>query len=76
MAAAERAGVRHIVTPYAPVGLTAEALSRLVRPLASAGVTLTQVRRDWDSRFWPHAKKGFFGFKDRIPAVLKDFGLP
>ena len=75
IAAVNAAGVRQIVTPYAPVGPVADQLARLAPALASEGVALTQVRRDWDSAFWPHAKKGFFAFKERIPALLREDGL-
>ena len=75
IAAANAAGVRRIVTPYAPVGPVADQLARLGPLLAREGVTLAQVRRDWDSAFWPHAKKGFFAFKERIPALLRQSGL-
>jgi hypothetical protein len=75
MAASETAGVRQIVSPYAPVGPVADRLARLDRELAGNGVTITQVRRDWDTRFWPHATKGFFAFKDRSSSVLHELGL-
>ena len=75
IAAANAAGVRRIVTPFAPVGPVADQLARLAPLLARDGVTLAQVRRDWDSAFWPHAKKGFFAFKERIPALLRQSGL-
>ncbi|MFY7852932.1 MAG: DNA photolyase FAD-binding protein, partial [Brevundimonas sp.] len=73
--AAENAGVRKIVTAVAPVGPTAQALARLAPELALAGITLIQVCRDWDDAFWPLATKGFFAFKDRIPAVLGELGV-
>jgi deoxyribodipyrimidine photo-lyase len=73
--AAENAGVSTIVTAFAPVGPTAQALARLAPELALAGITLVQVRRDWDDAFWPLATKGFFAFKDRIPAVLSELGV-
>ncbi len=72
--AAQAAGVRRIVTAYAPVGLVADRLSQLVPELASAGVTLIQVRRSWDELFWPYASKGFFAFKERIPSALRQSG--
>ena len=75
IAAAQGAGVRQIVTPYAPVGPIADVLAPLVSELAGQGIVLTQIRRDWDRRFWPHATKGFFAFKDRIPAILRECGL-
>ncbi|MBC2650319.1 FAD-binding domain-containing protein [Novosphingobium aerophilum] len=75
VAVAEAAGVRHIVTPYAPVGPVADALAAIEPTLAAAGVALHRVRREWDEWFWPHATKGFFPFKERIPAVLRELGL-
>ena len=75
VAAAHQAQVRRIVTPFAPVGCVADRLAQLTPVLAKEGVTLAEVRRLWDSAFWPHAKKGFFPFKDRIPAVLSENGF-
>lgn len=71
IAAVRAAGLRQIVTPYAPVGPVADALARLAPVLANEGINLAQVRRAWDGQFWPHAKKGFFSFKERIPAILR-----
>jgi deoxyribodipyrimidine photo-lyase len=73
--AAQAAGIRQILTAFAPVGPTAQALAQLSPDLAEAGLSLTPVRRDWDQAFWPGATKGFFAFKDRIPGVLADLGL-
>ncbi len=73
--AAGQAGVSKIVTAFAPVGPTAQALARLAPELALAGITLIQARRDWDDAFWPLATKGFFTLKDRIPAVLAELGV-
>jgi deoxyribodipyrimidine photo-lyase len=52
-----------VVVPQAPVGWTAEAL-------ASLGVPLHLIRRDWDDQCWPLATQGFFKFRERIPALL------
>jgi deoxyribodipyrimidine photo-lyase len=76
IAAAQGAGVRAIVTPYAPVGPTAEALARARPVLAAEGIALVQVRRAWDEALWPLATKGFFPFKEKAPAVLRTLGLP
>ncbi len=76
VSAAQAAGVRHIVTAYAPVGPIADELARLGLQLASEGVILSSVRRDWDARFWPHATKGFFPFKAHIPGLLQSLGMP
>ena len=70
LSAARAAGVRQIVTPYAPVGPVADALADISSRLAVEGVTLVQVRRRWDDRLWPHATKGFFPFKARAMVSL------
>jgi deoxyribodipyrimidine photo-lyase len=75
IAAAQAAGVRQIVTAYAPVGPVADTLAKLAPALEKEGIVLAQFRRRWDAQFWPHAKKGFFGLKDRIPAILREEGL-
>ncbi len=59
-----------IVTAYAPVGPVSDRLATITPALASAGITLLPIRRDWDSAAWPHAAKGFFAFKDKIPALV------
>ncbi|WP_231680923.1 FAD-binding domain-containing protein [Brevundimonas sp. AAP58] len=76
IAAATTAGVRTIVTAWAPVGPTAEALARARPVLAAEGIALVQVRRRWDEALWPLATKGFFPFKEKAPAVLRTLGLP
>jgi deoxyribodipyrimidine photo-lyase len=75
VAAAAAAGTDRIVTAAAPVGPIADRLAELAPALADAGVTLATVRRPWDARFWPHARKGFFTLKEKIPAVLAAEGL-
>lgn len=75
IAAAQNAEVRQVVTAYAPVGPTAAALREMAPTLGAAGINLCQARRSWDTRFWPHAKKGFFAFKEQIPAGLTAEGL-
>ena len=74
IAAAQAAGVRQVVTAYAPVGLVADSLEALASALAAEGIALVRVRRHWDELFWPHAKKGYFAFKERIPELLRESG--
>ncbi|WP_310498735.1 FAD-binding domain-containing protein [Sandarakinorhabdus sp.] len=74
-AAAQAADVRRIVTPYAPVGPVADALRDATSALAGNGITLSQARRSWDARFWPHATKGFFPFKAQMAAGLMAEGV-
>ena len=69
-AAAMDANVGTILTPCAPVGPTADALAATATTLQQSGIRLIQQRRPWDSRFWIHARKGFFNFKANIPQIL------
>ena len=54
-----------VVTPYAPLGPVADIL---------AGLPVARLQRPWDRACWPHARRGFFQLKDRIPAILADLG--
>jgi deoxyribodipyrimidine photo-lyase len=38
-------------------------------------VVLTTVQRRWDTLAWPHAARGFFPFRERIPGLLREQGL-
>lgn len=73
--AARAANASHIITPYAPVGPVADALDGLAPALASVGLPLIRLRREWDSVFWPYATKGFFPFKEKIPTLLAQQSL-
>ena len=73
--AATRAGVRQVVSPHTPVGPVAETLARARPRLDAAGLTLTQIRRSYDTLTWPHATRGFFGLKKKIPSILTGLGL-
>lgn len=63
--------VTALVTPYAPVGPVRDQLDRLTVDLAAEGITLARVLRSWDSQAWQHASRGFFSFRERIPALLR-----
>ncbi len=70
IAAAHAIKAKAILTAYAPVGPVADALGDVEPALTAAGMPLMRIRRTWDDRFWPHATKGFFAFKERIPEIL------
>ena len=75
VAHAKDAGADHIVAPHAPVGHMRAALDR-VRSLArEEGLSLYELRDDWDTRAWPYATKGFFGLKKHIPQLVRDAGI-
>jgi hypothetical protein len=64
--------VTALVTPYAPVGPVRDRLDGLERDLAAEGIAVSRILRPWDARAWPHATRGFFPFRERIPALLRD----
>ncbi|ARC58589.1 Deoxyribodipyrimidine photo-lyase [Frondihabitans sp. 762G35] len=64
-------GLDTVVVPYAPVGPVQERLGILRSALAAEGIALVTVRRRWDSTAWPFASRGFFPFKEKIPALVR-----
>ena len=65
------AKVSTVVTAYAPVGPVAERLAHCRQALERYGIQLVQIRRQWDDGVWPHATKGFFSLKAKIPSILE-----
>ncbi len=61
---AETQGITQIATAYAPVGPIAEELSNVPG--------LKPQLRAYDSAAWPHATKGFFKFKEKIPKLIAE----
>jgi hypothetical protein len=68
-------GVEKLITTQVPVGLSRETYGAFVGKLAGSGIAAMEVRRDWDSAFWPYARAGFFKVKERIPETLERLGL-
>lgn len=62
--------LQQIVTAYAPVGPTADVLNGVEALLQKKGVTVIRMLRPWDKTIWPHAAKGFFALKKKIPDLL------
>lgn len=74
-AACEQIGVKTVVTAFAPVGPVATRLNEAQTSLRQAGITLRQIARTYDALVWPHATKGFFAVKKKIPSLLQDLKL-
>ncbi len=55
------AGGLPVVTAWAPVGPSADALPP----------DCLRVRRLWDEQAWPHARRGYFQIRTAIPAILR-----
>jgi len=68
-------GVNRVMTADAPLGPIDDGLRELEKELRDAGIELFRVRRPWDENAWPHASRGFFPFKKKIPKLLKQAGL-
>ena len=69
-------GVSIVASAEAPVGPVADALDALESALGKRGIRLQRLRRDWDSRFWPRATRGFFAFREHIADELRALGMP
>lgn len=72
---ARRHSVTQILTAYAPVGPASDKLTALKPLLAQENIALVEIRRPEDLAIWPHATRGFFKVKERIPAILRELGL-
>lgn len=68
-------GARQAVTACATVGPARDRLSKLKARLDAEGIALVQIRRSWDEAAWPHATKGFFPFKEKIPELIRLAGI-
>ncbi len=64
-------GLDQVVVPYAPVGPARGRLDRIGGALDRAGIDCVPLMRDWDRQAWPHATKGFFPFKEKIPRLIR-----
>lgn len=69
-------GAACVATAEAPVGPVADALDAVEPALRARGLRLQRLRRDWDSRFWPRASRGFFAFREHIADELRALGMP
>ena len=63
--------LEQVAAPYAPVGPAAQWLYEARNGLERHGIETVLMVRTWDRLFWPHAVKGFFGLKKRIPQLLR-----
>lgn len=73
--AAQQAGTNQIITPWAAIGPVATQLDAAKTTLENAGIHLHQQQRTFDTFTWPHATKGFFKLKKKIPSILSDLGF-
>lgn len=69
--AVTHSGARTVITPFAPVGPTNDALNRLDNLLAAQDINLVRIVQPYDRLVWPHASKGFFALNKKIPSFLE-----
>lgn len=62
--------LQQVVTPFAPVGPTADALDQIEQQLNARHIPLIRVMRQYDQACWPKATHGFFRFKEHIPDFI------
>ncbi|HEX4873021.1 MAG TPA: FAD-binding domain-containing protein [Nevskiaceae bacterium] len=68
-------GARQLLLAELAQGELADALQPLLARVTASGVSVRPLRRRWDAVFWPHATRGFFALRERIPALLQTLGL-
>lgn len=68
-------GFRQLVTPYVPIGPTADWVHVLSKKLRRHGIGLITRLRCWDKTSWPYATHGFFKFREKIPKILRQVPL-
>ena len=64
-----------LVMPYATCGPTRDFRDALKPALESSNIVLHEVKRSWDEHAWPHATRGFFKFKQKIPGLMSKADL-
>ena len=69
---AQRARLEEIWLPYAPVGPTAPGVAGIREALREAGYRVVPFCRQWDRLLWPHARAGFFRFRQSIEPLLDE----
>ncbi len=62
--------IENLIIPYETVGSQILNKKEFLNYLRSNGVTFFFYLRDWDKYSFPHANKGFFSFKKKIPDLL------
>jgi len=67
--------IKTLVTAYAPIGPTAEKLIDIKTILEQNNIKFVQILRAYDAMTWPHATKGFFKLKKKMPEFLHKLGI-
>ena len=72
---ATECGARQVVTGRVATGPGLDPMVAARGALRRAGIPLAEHTRAWDRHAWPHATRGFFAMREKIPALLAHAGL-
>lgn len=61
-----------ITTAQLPLGPVSR---RVRRAMAPETIPLIEIARRYDTAVWPHARRGFFGLKKKLPTILTELEL-
>ena len=64
-------GLDAVVIPRLPIG---PVRTRIRKAEAGLPIPIIEITRNYDQAVWPHARKGFFGLKKKIPKILEALG--
>lgn len=66
----QKNNLEQVVTSYIPVGFVRDTLTPVIQQLQSHGISFTQIMHQHDKNTWPHATRGFFKLRKKIPILL------
>lgn len=75
VALAVECGVDQVMTGRVAVGHGLDPLIAVRGGLRRQGIALAEHWRAWDRHCWPHATRGFFALREKIPQILAQTGL-
>lgn len=64
-----------LLVPYVPQGPSHHRMNILLDQAAQLGIETQLFMRSVDRLAWPHAKRGFFALRKRIPDILEDLEI-
>jgi deoxyribodipyrimidine photo-lyase len=68
-------GMNDVAIPHVPAGPVVMVFERLADEFKARGFTVHRLLRRYDAISWPHASRGFFQMREKIPTLLADLGL-
>jgi len=68
-------GATQVMTGRIAIGPGLDALNAARAALSEAGIVLAEHWRAWDVAAWPHATRGYFKLRGKIPHLLDQAGL-